>query len=57
MKHSYPLRPFLVPALLAAATGVALLGALLSDGVLEWASVAVLAGVVGMVGRRLLKRG
>ena len=56
MKGGYPLRPLLVPALLAVATALALLGALLSDGALERASVAILAAVVGLVGWRLIRR-
>ena len=56
MKGGYPLRPLLVPAFLAVATALALLGALLSDGALEWASVAILAGVVGLVAWRLIRR-
>jgi hypothetical protein len=56
MNAGYPLRPFLVPAILAAATAFALLAALLSDGALEVVAVATLAVVVGLVAVKLLWR-
>ena len=56
MKRRYPFRPLLVPALLGVVTAFALLAALFDDGLIETASVLLLAGVVGLVALRLIRR-
>lgn len=56
MKRGYPLRPLIVPAVLAVMTGFALVAALLSDTLLETVSLPLLAAVVGLVVFKLLVR-
>ncbi len=56
MKRRYPFRPLLAPAVIGAITAIALLAALFDDGLIETASVLLLAGLVGLVGLRLVKR-
>lgn len=56
MKRRYPFRPLLVPAIIGAVTAIALLAALFDDGLIETVSVLLLAGVVGLVALRLVKR-
>lgn len=56
MKRRYPFRPLLVPAVIGAITAIALLAALFDDGPIETVSVLLLAGVVGLVGLKLVRR-
>lgn len=57
MKGRYPLGPLRVPALIGLVTAVALVAALLYDGLIETVSVLMLAAVVGLIGLRLSRRG
>ncbi len=56
MKRGYPLRPLIVPGVLAVVTGFALVAALLSDALLETVSLGLLSAVVALVVVRLLVR-
>lgn len=56
MKGRYPLHPFRVPILLAVATAVALVAALVYYGAVEICSNLVLSAVVTVVVVALLRR-